>query len=220
MTPGIERHFPSQEREAIRQATERAEERTSGEVVSYVVGRCDFYPETLWIAATLGALAAALAAVAWHGQMGAWGGSPMAWIALPAFAGASLGFLAALAFAPLRRWLVRPGDLERRVAARAAEAFIEEEIFATRERTGILIFVALFEHRVLVMADAGIHQKVEPGTWIELSDKVARGIKTGRASETLVEAIRDCGRLLAEHGLARAEDDTNELPNHLRTRRD
>ena len=220
MTPEIEKHFPAADREEIREATEAAEERTAGEVVSYVVGRSDYYPETFWMAAALGALAAALAAAIWHGRLGLWGGSPLAWITLPAFAGAALGLLVAWLLPPLRRWLIRPSELDRRVAARAAEAFIEEEIFDTRERTGVLIFVSLFEHRVLVLADSGIHRKVAPETWAEMSDGVARGIRQGQASEALVEAIRECGRLLEEHGLERAHDDRNELADHLRMRRD
>ena len=40
----------------------------------------------------------------------------------------------------------------------AMAAFVEEEVFSTRDRTGILLFLSLFEHRVVVLGDSGINQ--------------------------------------------------------------
>ena len=39
---------------------------------------------------------------------------------------------------------------------RAENAFLEEEVFNTTQRTGIMIFISFFEHEVIVMADRGI----------------------------------------------------------------
>ena len=75
------------------------------------------------------------------------------WIALPPAAGAALGWLAALFLPDLRRALVPAEALAARVHQRATQAFVEEDVFRTRDRTGILIFISLFEHRVVVLAD-------------------------------------------------------------------
>ncbi len=82
---------------------------------------------------------------------------------------------------------------------RAESAFLTEEVFATRERTGILIFLALFEHRAVILGDAGIHRKVEEGTWQHLVDDLVAGIRHGRTVEALLETIERCGHIL-EHG--------------------
>jgi putative membrane protein len=103
---------------------------------------------------------------------------------------------------------------------RAAAAFLEAEVFATRDRTGVLIFLALFEHRVVVLADSGIAARVEPGAWKGISDRLAAGIREGRAAAALIEAIGACGRLLAERRVERRPDDVSELPDHLRTSHD
>ena len=39
----------------------------------------------------------------------------------------------------------------------------EEEVFSTEDRTGILLLLSLFEHRVVVLGDAGIKAKVGEG---------------------------------------------------------
>ena len=48
-----------------------------------------------------------------------------------------------------------------RVAARAERAFLEHEVFATRDRTGILVFLSIFERRVVVQSTAGIDHAVD-----------------------------------------------------------
>ena len=106
--------------------------------------------------------------------------------------------------------------LEIRVRRRAAVAFLDEELFRTRDRTGILLFLSLFEHRVVVLADEGINAQVEADEWSELTSKLAAGIRQGRAASALVEAIGRCGQLLAERGVKIRPDDENELGDDLR----
>lgn len=106
--------------------------------------------------------------------------------------------------------------LERRVAQRAAEAFISEEVFKTRDRTGILIFLSLLERKVLVVGDAGINAKVEKNDWHDIVGRVVKGIRTGKPAEGLIEAIQQCGELLQRHGVTIRPDDQDELPDSLR----
>ena len=82
----------------------------------------------------------------------------------------------------------------------------------TRERTGILIFVSLLEHRVVVLADRGIHARVAEGTWDGVVARIVTGIRAGRAEEGLADGIRACGEILAGR-LPGRPDDRNELPN-------
>ena len=62
---------------------------------------------------------------------------------------------------------------------RAAEAFVEERVFATEKRTGVLIFVALFEHRVVVLADEGIREQVPSDAWDGIARESRRGSERG-----------------------------------------
>lgn len=206
--------FDTEAQEAIRRAAAEAEKATGGEVVPYVVDRSDTYPGTHWALAAAGAVLAATAAAWLHGRLEVWG-DVVLWGALPALAGAVAGY--ALAWVPaLRRWLTPADRMEERVELRAAAAFLEQEVFATRDRTGVLLFVSLFEHRVVVLADAGIHAKLEAGVWETVAADLAAGIKRGEPVAAMVEAIGACGRLLAEGGVERRPDDVDELSNELR----
>ena len=133
--------FTDQELAAIRAATEDAEKQTGGELVCVIVQQCDTYEASVWKAAALGAVGGALAAGIWHAFGEIWTWNPLPWILLPPVIGAAFGLLTVWIAPPLRRLLIPPEVLERRVDRRAATAFLDEEIFDTRERTGVLLFV-------------------------------------------------------------------------------
>ena len=209
--------FREEDLEAIRRATLEAEKRTSGEIVPYLVGQVDNHGEARLLGALLGALTCSLVAGTLHGIGNFWGGSGVLWITLPPLLGAALGFLLA-GFGAIGRRLVPEEDLDRRVRLRAEAAFLEEEVFKTRQRTGILIFLALWEHRAVILGDEGIHRAVPEGTWDELVQELVEGIGQGQATQALVGAIGRCGDLLERHGLELPPDDEDELANAPRVR--
>lgn len=204
--------------QAIAAATSRAESRTSGEIVPYIVGACDDYDDACWKAAAIAGMLAALGAGGLHALGEFWGGSGILWITLPVMVGAAAGYLLARLVAPLRRFLVDREVLELRVHRRALAAFVEEEVFATRDRTGILILVAAFERRAVVIGDAGINQAVAANAWQELIDRLVASIAAGRLGPGMVEAVETCGALLEAHHVEIRPDDTNELPDDVRLR--
>jgi putative membrane protein len=97
---------------------------------------------------------------------------------------------------------------------RARAAFAESEVFATRARTGLLLFVALFEHRVEIVCDRGVEQKIAAADWAPIVDRLTGGLRQGRAAQTLVGAIGEIGGLLESHGVTGAGGpDIDELPD-------
>jgi putative membrane protein len=211
-----DRFFTADDLAEVERAVAGAEAATAGEIVPYAVDAADDYPGAAWTGAALGALVAPLVAFGAHAALGLWGGALAPWMLLPPLAGAAAGYLLVALVPALRRGLIPAATLERRVAARAAEAFVQEEVFATRERTGILIFLALFERRVVVIADAGIHRQVAAGEWDRIVAALVAGIRAGRPGRALADAVRRCGALLAERGVERRADDRDELPGRLR----
>jgi putative membrane protein len=210
--------FTEAHQRAISEAARSAEGSTSGEIVPYVVGVCDDYREAGWKAAVIGALIGGGGGVTLHYLGGFWGGSLWLWFVLPLVLLAVVGVLAAKFSAGFRRLLIGGGVLDLRARQRAEAAFLEEEVFATRDRTGILILVALFEHRVVVMGDAGINAVVPDGAWDHVVEDLIAGIRARKPANALIAAIAECGRLLKEHRLEIKPDDTDELPNELRIR--
>ena len=209
--------FSEQDLEAVRGVVAAAEGKTSGEIVPFVVDASDAYEGALWKGAALGALGAPLLVAVAHVVAGLWGGGVL-WIGLPAAAGGALGFLLTAFVPAVKRALIPRDLLDRRVRRRAAVAFLEEEVFSTEDRTGILLFLSLFEHRVVVLGDAGINVKVGEEEWIAITDAIAAGIREGRPGEALVEGIGACGRLLTRRGVEIQPDDRNELRDDLRRR--
>lgn len=214
----LSRYFSPEDFNTIAAAVAEAEERSGGEVVPVVVESSDEYDVAAWRGACLGALAAAMAAAGLWAAGSFWGRLPL-WIAVPPALGAALGYLAVAASEPLRRWLIPREIMGLRVARRAAGAFLEHEVFATRDRTGILVFVSLFEHRVEVLVDSGIAAQVHQAEWNALAAEVAGGIRAGRAGAALAAGVRRAGELLERHGLVGSTGDPNQLANDVRTSR-
>lgn len=137
-------------------------------------------------------------------------------VALIAFAVLVIGFLFPILFPSTRRWIISKERQEQRVHLRARQAFLDEKVFETEERVGILIFVSRLEHMVLVIGDEGISKKVKHDDWQHVVDEVVAGIKARQIGDGLVKAIGLCKELLLKNGFVRKATDTNELSDGLR----
>lgn len=211
------------EQERIRAAVAEAERRTSGEIVPFVVPRSDVYEAAVWKGAAAGAVLALLFAILVFNFYSGWG---FGWLhtgwgtaLVVTLCGLAGGLIAAFV-PPVRRVLAGADAMTRNVHRYAMKAFVEEEVFDTRERTGILLFISLFEHRIEVLGDAGINRLVSSDEWAEVVERIRDGIKAGRFADGLVEGITMCGHLLEKSGVEVREDDTDELANRVRFRRD
>ena len=100
------------------------------------------------------------------------------------------------------------------VMEEARRAFEALGMTATRERNGVLFFVAVPQHRFAVLGDQGIDQRVPPDFWNQVVEHVRARFLEGRFGAGLVEGIEQAGAALAEHFPPRP-DDINELPDHV-----
>ena len=214
----LDRAFSRDDLAAIDLAVREAEARSPGEIVPYAVDRSDPYAEGTWTAATLGALLGALAAALLSATLDPWGLDLPLWVAAPPGVGATLAYLVAVLWPALRVRLVPAHTAEHRVHQRATAAFVEQEVFRTRARTGILLFLSLLERRVVVLADAGINARVSQAEWDAVAAGIVAGMRRGEPGPAVAAAIRRCGELLALPGFRRPPDDQDELPDELRRR--
>lgn len=198
--------FSETERARIEAAVRAVEIRTSGEIVPVVVDAAYNYPRAEIHGGGLLALAIAANASWWLLDGSLW-----------AFLGIFLlGYwpcrLLLRCSPPLLRLLIHPAEFDAEVAERAKTTFLDHNLHRTVDGTGILILICLFEHRVQVLADSGIHHAVPPETWQQVADLVTAGIKQGRTCDALCEAVTYCGELLEAKFPPRAGD-RDELPN-------
>lgn len=113
--------------------------------------------------------------------------------------------------------LIVPAEVRSRaVYQRALRHFAESGVYATKEHTGILIFISVLEREAVILADKGIHAKVKQEQWDTIASALASGLgKCGsNAQEVIAEAVRSCGELLAVHFPAHCEN-PDELPNSV-----
>src|ERR1043166_194637 len=101
---------------------------------------------------------------------------------------------------PALRFLVVPRRMKRERAHSAAmRQFLAQGMHKTEGRTGVLIFAAVAERYVEVIADGGINAKVTQEVWDQAVAALIAGIKDGRPGDGFVAAIGQCGAVLAEH---------------------
>lgn len=193
----------------IEAAIAEVERTTSGEIVVATVAASDDYDDVAFRYAAAAMIAAAGVA---HLAM------PQLSFSLLLALQAVLGLALALAFraGPVVRALTPRRRLSESVERRAREAFLEHELFATRERTGVLILISELEHRVAILGDAGIDSWIHHDGWQAHVEQMVGAIRSGRAADGICEVIRSIGRVLAEH-LPAPDDDVNELGNEVRS---
>lgn len=199
-------YLSTEEQKKIEATVKTAEARTSGEIVPMLIDASYEYPRAELIGA--GSLALGLGLlVSW------WIGGESIWWFLPVFLVAFVLFQQLIHRLPnLKRRLIHPQEMTEEVLEKALVSFLEQGLHETRDRTGILILISLFEQRVQVLADSGINAKVPEHTWDEIVYTITAGLKSGQACEALCQAVNRCGELLEEHFPIKA-DDSNELPN-------
>ncbi len=213
----IERLFSQDDLKRIEEAVKDAEKQTSGEIVPYAVHASDPYDGASWRSGLLFGAIALTVFVLIHNFSESWQQFELAHIALGTLSAALIGVLLARFVEPVKRFFAGNEVMDRRVAQRAAEAFLAEEVFNTRDRTGILIFLSLLEHKVLVLGDSGINAKVQKSEWEGMVKTIVDGMKSGKPADGLIDAVRQCGVLLRREGVAVRPDDKDELSNRMRT---
>lgn len=195
-------------RERIVQAVADAEKTTSGEIVVLVTGACDDYSSARWLCGIV------LAALVYLG-LSSFAPPLPATLYLLAQAVAIAAGYALAEFHVLRGVFVSEAAFEERAQRRAAAAFAELGLRHTENKTGILILVALLEHRVVVLADQGIDRALEPGeSWAEVVGLVLDAIEAGRPTDGIVAAVRRCGEILS-HPLPAGAENPDEIHRAL-----
>jgi putative membrane protein len=224
--------FSAEEKEKISNAVKAAESNTSGEIATMVVESSDSYreAETLGAVLTAGLLAfiaeVLLEYCAVTMRNNDWGGLHFSGPELLLYSGSIWTFipLVVVLFLPVRYLFRRYAVLKlpfagnkrivEAVRERAVRAFYEKRLYKTRDETGILIFISLLEHKVWILGDRGINEKLPQATWQGLVEDLTSGICQGKACESLCSVIGSIGVELQSH-FPRKADDVNELADEL-----
>src|SRR5262245_41560951 len=216
----LKQRFKDGDLERIKAAVKKAEEKISGEIVPVIVERSGEYSIAKYKGAIISSASTFVAIVILDRFIIRDAANTLFYdppfILLMVVLGGVLGALITHFSDPVKRLLVAR-RYQNFVTRQCAEnAFLEEEVFNTRQRTGIMIFVSFFEHEVIVMADAGINKVVDQSQWDEIVQGIIKDIRDGKLVEALENGIRQCGDILLDKGFRKTDDDINELRDDLR----
>ncbi len=100
------------------------------------------------------------------------------------------------------------------VLDRAAQMFAELKMHKTEQRNGVLIYMAIKDHKFAIIGDAGINANVEEGFWDITKEKMVKHFKEGRLAQGLIEGILCAGQRLKEY-FPYQSDDQNELSDDI-----
>jgi putative membrane protein len=200
------------ELEQIESCVKEAERTTRGEIAVMVAPASHDYPVAELLGAAAFSIPAAIVLARTLGRL-VWAGPHDLWV--------FLGILLPLFFVcrqivmrlpRLKRLFISAKELDHEVREAATIHFFSKGLYRTREETGVLIYLSVFEGKVWVLGDRGLDAAVPPGFWQEVVDQVVAGIKEGRPAAAICAAVGRIRGVLAEKFPA-APGDTNELPN-------
>jgi putative membrane protein len=200
----------------IEAAVANAEDATSGDIFCVLAGEVSSYREVpiAWGATAALLIPPAVMAVALTPVLAAI--TAGGWTAAQAsaaqnqvvFALTSYGIAQLLLFGivtlltsltPIRRMLT-PRFLKRhRVKKAAYHHFVAAHSHVRESETGVLIFVALVERQVEILADAAIHAKCGDAVWAEAAAAIQQGMKAPDPTAGIERAIAICGAALKAH---------------------
>jgi putative membrane protein len=203
------------ERQTVEACVKEVEKNTSGEIVPMVVSSSYHYPMSNMIGGLIFALLIAVGVTLAYSFQKAWGGVTAMdlWLFPAVFAVSFLIFHELVKrIAGLKRIFITKAEITEEVEEAALTSFYRNGLNNTRDRTGILIFISVFERKAYVLADEGINAKVDTAVWQELVELVVNGIKEHRQAEGICRAVGRCGELIQEHFPIK-KDDTDELDN-------
>jgi len=95
---------------------------------------------------------------------------------------------------------------------RALEMFAELEVWNTRERNGVLIYVLLAERDVEIVADLGLDGRVEQSEWLRVCTVIEREFAAGHWRDGVLRGIEAATVLLTREFPAN-EPNPNEQQN-------
>ncbi len=191
---------------AVEDCVARAEARTSGEIVVAVAARSAAVAHLPILLSLVAAIV--VADFAWMSDASVITTGVALLIAVAAcFFCARLGWV--------QRMCTAKHERDRAVDNAAAAEFLRARISNTKAATGVLIFVSLMEHRVVVLGDSAIATKLEQGQWDGMVAAIVRGIKNDDFAGGLKAGVQMAGDLLAQY-FPLSSVDHNELHNEVR----
>ena len=173
------------DQEKVRAAITGIEAATSADIVPLVVERSDPQTHATLLAAAAFVLIANVMLLRFLPQAGF---LPLGLVEIALFA-AGLGF--ARLCPNVRRWFLTRARAD---ATTGEQALIELTRLAQGKNSPalVLLFISLFEHRVVVLASSPAAEALAPEHWPKVVEAVLRELRRGRLADGIVAGVNSC----------------------------
>ncbi|MFA6970497.1 MAG: TPM domain-containing protein [Gallionella sp.] len=95
---------------------------------------------------------------------------------------------------------------------RAIEVFSQLRVWDTEHNNGVLIYLLLADRDVEIIADRGIHARLETEVWETICREMEAAFRAGQFESGVVAGIHAVGKHLTRHFPARSNK-PNEMPD-------
>ena len=113
---------------------------------------------------------------------------------------------------PALHWRAVMAGVDAR--ARAGEVFAQLRVWDTAANNGVLIYLLLADHRIEIVADRGLADRVSAEQWRGVCQLIEEGLRSGHPETAVLRGVEAASALLAEHfPRDMAVGDANELPD-------
>lgn len=98
---------------------------------------------------------------------------------------------------------------------RAREIFFRFNMHQTRQRNGVLIYIAHKHKELALYGDEGIHQQLGTAYWNKEVQMMLSHFRNNEIAEGLIRCMEDIGSVLKEKFPFIPGEDKNELPDDI-----
>ncbi len=98
---------------------------------------------------------------------------------------------------------------------RATQLFFKNKMNETKDRNGVLVYVAVADKKLAVYGDQAIHEKVGIEFWYSQVQEMTAHFKEGGYVEGISKVVAEIGQALTNHFPFDRETDLNELSDEI-----
>ncbi len=97
---------------------------------------------------------------------------------------------------------------------RAMEVFNDLKMYETKDKNGVLIYIAVNNKAFYICGDSGINTLVGADFWNSTKDIMLSQFKKGNHKQAIIDGIIEAGKKLKKY-FPYQDDDQNELSNQI-----
>ncbi len=114
----------------------------------------------------------------------------------------------------LHRLMVGQNRLRKFTEIMARASFQKGGIHHTVDKTGVLIFVAVWEKQIMILPDRGVESAIPPGEWEQIQQNFQEVFQSSNPASAFIAKLEGMSVVFSRY-IPQVDSDINELPDNL-----